>query len=52
MMMDMPVQVVQWQDWSIQEDPFAKALELNQHLEGRSYLAGNAPTLADIQVYW
>lgn len=45
-------QVVQWQDWSIQEDPFAKAVEINQHLESRSFLAGNGPTLADIQVYW
>jgi len=46
-------QVVQWQSWSTDtSDVFAAAVELNTFLEGRSFLVGTAPTLADIQVYW
>ncbi len=46
-------QVVQWQSWATDAtDVFAAAVELNTFLEGRSFLVGTAPTLADIQVYW
>jgi len=46
-------QVVQWQSWATDStDVFAAAVELNTFLEGRSFLVGTAPTLADIQVYW
>lgn len=46
-------QVAQWQSWSVDAtDVFAAAVELNTFLEGRSFLVGTAPTLADIQVYW
>lgn len=46
-------QVVQWQSWASEtEDILGRAVELNTFLEGRSFLVGAAPTLADIQIYW